>query len=133
MDPRSITTPAVTADTTPPPQTSAASTPASEQTPRPNDQVNFPSTPSHVVVSTRPVPTFQPLPDIRVTQPVTAKLQLTVGADGYVKEVNVLQGIPGETGKLIASLQKWRFKPAMENGSPVEAPFTVDVSFNPHE
>jgi len=125
VDPRSITTPAVSAETTPPPQTSAA-------TPN-NDKVNFPSPPSRIVVSSRPVPTYQPLPDISVTQPVTAKLQLTVGADGFVKEVNVLQGIPGETGKLIASLQKWRFKPAMENGSPVEAPFTVDVSFNPHE
>ncbi len=75
--------------------------------------------------------TYQPLPDVNVSQPMTARLQLTVGKDGLVKEVNVIQGIPGETGKLIAAVQRWRFKPATENGNPVEAPFTVDVAFNP--
>jgi hypothetical protein len=141
VDPRSITTPAVPPGETPRSQTSAAApepptatqpVPAGEPQ-RQSDQVNFPSPPAHVVVSSRPVPVYQPLPDINVTQTTTAKLQLTVGADGYVKEVTVVQGIPGETGKLISTLQKWKFKPAMENGSPVEAPFTVDVSFNPHE
>jgi TonB-like protein len=133
VDPRSITTPAVApGDSTPPPQTSAAATTPADAD-RQTDQVNFPSPPAHVVVSTRPVPIYQPLPDVNVTQPTTAKLQLTVGPDGDVKEVTVLQGIPGETGKIIASLQRWKFKPATENGSPVEAPFTVDVSFNPHE
>ena len=140
VDPRSITTPAVPPDNTPPPQTSASSAPTGEQPqpqaqqpPQQTDQVNFPSPPARIIVSTRPVPVFQPLPDVNVSQPTTAKLQLTVGKDGFVKEVTVLRGIPGETGKLIGALQRWRFKPATENGSPVEAPFTVDVSFNPHE
>jgi hypothetical protein len=141
VDPRSITTPAVPAGDTPRSQTSAAPSPIpattqpvpAPQTQKQPDQVNFPSPAARVVVSSRPVPVYQPLPDIAVTQMTTAKLQLTVGADGFVKEVSVIQGIPGETGKLIAALQRWKFKPAMENGSPVEAPFTVDVSFNPHE
>ena len=142
VDPRSITTPAVAqSNATPPPQTSASSgtppspaeSPAPSQPPRTNDQVNFPSQPARVVVTTRPVAVYQPLPDVSVTQATTARLQLTVGTDGYVKEVNVIQGIPGDTGKLIAAIQKWRFKPATQNGQPVEAPFTVDVSFNPHE
>jgi hypothetical protein len=140
VDPRSITTPAVPPGESPRSQTSASSAaPAGNesapaaQPQKQTDQVNFPSPAAHVVVSSRPIPVYQPLPDVNVTQTTTAKLQLTVGADGYVKEVTVVQGIPGETGKLIAALQKWKFKPAMENGSPVEAPFTVDVSFNPHE
>jgi TonB family protein len=95
--------------------------------------VNFPSSPTRIIVSTRPEPTYQPLPDVRVRQPSTARLQIMVGKDGSVKEVTVLQGIPGETGKLIGALHRWRFKPATENGQPVEAPFTVDVLFNPHE
>jgi TonB family protein len=70
---------------------------------------------------------------VRVRDAATARLKLTVGKDGLVKEVNVLQGIPGETGKLIGAVQRWRFKPATRNGEPVEAPFTVDVSFNPHD
>ena len=139
VDPRSITTPAVPAGETPRSQTSSAPAPAAneqgapDQTQKQQDQVNFPSPAARVVVSSRPVPVYQPLPDLNVTQATTAKLQLTVGADGFVKEVTVIQGIPGETGKVIAALQRWKFKPAMENGSPVEAPFTVDVSFNPHE
>jgi len=141
VDPRSITTPVVPPDTTPPPQTSAssASPQQPQQQPQPNgsessrDPVNLPSPAARVVVTTRPVPTDQPLPDVRVSRPMTARLKLIIGKDGHVKEVNVLQGIPGETGKLIGALQRWRFKPATENGVPVEAPFTVDVSFNPHE
>lgn len=139
IDPRSITTPAVSQQT-PPSQTSAssASTPsgtsppaASSQQSPPERQVNFPGEPAKIIVSTRPVATYQPLPDVNVSQPTTARLQLTVGKDGFVKEVNVLQGIPGQTGKLVAAVQRWRFKPATENGNPVEAPFTVDVAFNP--
>jgi hypothetical protein len=139
VDPRSIRTPVVPPDTTPPPQTSASAASPQQPQPQPNgpessrDPVNFPSPAARMVVTTRPVPTDQPLPDVRVSRPMTARLQLIIGKDGHVKEVNVLQGIPGETGKLIGTLQRRRFKPATENGVPVEAPFTVDVSFSPHE
>ena len=130
IDPRTITTPAASGgQQEPPSQTSASSATGAP----PPQQENFPSPAARIVVSTRPVPVSQPLPDVTVSQPTTARLQLTVGADGFVKEVNVISGIPGETGKLIAALQRWKFKPATQNGTPVEAPFTVDVSFNPHE
>jgi TonB family protein len=77
------------------------------------------------------VPEHQPLPRISVSEPVTARLVLTVGADGRVKSVRLKQGIPGHTPALIAAVQSWRFKPASENGVPVSAPFSVDISFNP--
>ncbi len=79
---------------------------------------------------TRPIPEYQPLPSIHTAGDATARLELTVGADGRVKEVSVLQGIPGETPRIIAAVQSWRFKPATENGNPVSAPFSVDISFN---
>ena len=87
------------------------------------------SEPARVVVSTRPVPEYQPIPDIQVRETSTVRLELTVGADGRVREVNVLQGIPGQTSKIISTVQTWRFRPATENGNPVSAPFTVDLSF----
>jgi len=135
VDPRTITTPAVSQQQNPA-QTSASSARSPSESgnasqTRSDRQMNFPSPPSQIVISTRPVATYQPLPDVTVSQPASARLRLVIGKDGYVKEVNVLQGIPGETGKLIAAVQRWRFKPATENGVAVEAPFTVDVSFNP--
>jgi protein TonB len=135
VDPRSIQAPPAAEQRNPPSQTSASS-PSAEPVrgaQQPKEPVNFPSSPARIIVSTRPEPTYQPLPDVRVRQPSTARLQIMVGKDGSVKEVTVLQGIPGETGKLIGALHRWRFKPATENGQPVEAPFTVDVLFNPHE
>ena len=104
--------------------TSASASQNSPQTPRER---------ARVVVSTRPVPEYQPIPDIKVSQRVTARLELVIGSDGRVKEVNLKNSIPGQTPKLIAAVQSWRFKPATENGVPVSAPFTVDISFGANE
>lgn len=86
-----------------------------------------------VAMHLRPEPESQPLPAIEVTRDATARLELLVGADGRVLEVNVRKPIPGNTAKLISAVQAWKFKPAMENGVPVAAPFTVDISFNANE
>ncbi|HEV7919210.1 MAG TPA: energy transducer TonB [Thermoanaerobaculia bacterium] len=82
---------------------------------------------------TRPIPEYQPIPRIRVSHNVTARLDLMIGADGRVTEVNLREAIPGESARLIAAIQSWRFKPATENGVPVAAPFTVDISFHADE
>ncbi len=76
---------------------------------------------------TLPEPISQPIPDIDVTG--TAKFRLRIGADGSVREVDVLQSIPGATPRLIAAIQRWKFKPATENGRPVEGIHLVDISF----
>lgn len=137
VDPRSITgpayaqaqaqRPATAPEPVPPPQTSADSgrfeEPSQSSEPAPRDE------PARVMVRTRPVPISQPIPDIQVDRNVTARLDLTIGPDGRVKAVNLREGIPGQTAKLIATVQQWRFKPATENGVPVSAPFTVDISF----
>lgn len=76
---------------------------------------------------TRPEPISQPLPDINVTG--TARFRLRIGPDGRVREVEVLQTIPGATASLVSSIQQWRFRPATENGRPIEGMHLVDVSF----
>jgi len=98
----------------PPPMTSGA---------RPEEQ--------RISIRTRPIPQYQPLPHIAQTG--TARLELLIGTDGRVKEVSVREGIPGETARIIAAVQAWRFRPATENGTPVEASFTVDISFHANE
>ena len=140
VDPRSITGPAYaqgrpaapaasrTQRPMPPPMTSAARD-ENEQ-----ERVNFPAREAaRVVRSTRPVPEYQPLPRITVSQAVTVRLDLTVGADGKVKGVHMRDTVPGQTPQLIAAVQSWRFKPATENGVPVSAPFRVDISFQPND
>jgi periplasmic protein TonB len=89
--------------------------------------------PGRIVVSTRPVPQYQPYPSVTVSEPATARLQLTIGPDGHVKEVNIVNGIPGQTSRIIETVQTWRFKPATENGQPVTAQFAVDLSFKPDD
>ncbi|HYH10241.1 MAG TPA: TonB family protein [Thermoanaerobaculia bacterium] len=77
---------------------------------------------------TRPVPQSQPLPDVRGRG--TARLSLLIGADGRVKEVDIMQPLAGgNTAQLLRAVQQWRFKPATENGEPVAAPYTVEISF----
>lgn len=83
-----------------------------------------------IMVRTRPQPEYQPIPNIRVDRDTVARLDLTVGADGRVHDVSILNAIPGETAKLIAAVQSWRFRPATENGTPVPSHFSVDVSFH---
>jgi TonB family protein len=123
VDPRSLTGPAYAqgqpdADALPPAQSLSPS--LTEERAR-------------VIVSTRPVPRYQPLPKVNVSEPVTARLQLTVGPDGHVKEIVVVNGVPGQTSRIIETVQSWRFKPATENGIPVAGLFTVDLSFKPDE
>ena len=155
VDPRSITGPAYaqgrpaprqipqqTAQNTapvPPPMTSAApelepreSQPASQASNTP-DRQSAPRETTRVSRVTRPVPEYQPLPQITVSQNTTARLELTVGPDGRVKQVNIKSGVPGQTPQLIAAVQRWRFKPATENGEPVTGRFSVDISFNAND
>ncbi|HUP48328.1 MAG TPA: TonB family protein [Thermoanaerobaculia bacterium] len=155
VDPRSITTPSYAQQRRPPaaqaPQTARAETEPGEPEGAPppmtsaarergleadSSRARRPGAsdePARVVRFTRPVPEHQPLPRINVSQPVTARLQLTIGADGRVKQIHLKNSVPGHTPELITAVQRWRFKPATENGVPVAAPFTVDISFAPDE
>lgn len=84
------------------------------------------------VVRTDPVPISQPLPQ-GIDEDGTMRFRLRVGPDGRVKEVRVLETMPGMTGRMIASIQRWKFRPATENGIPVDGTFMVDVSFKASE
>lgn len=85
------------------------------------------------VVRTPPFPEYQPMPDIRLSRSATARIEVTVGADGRVHEVNVLEPLPGQTARLIAAVQMWRFRPATENGVPVPSSFSTAISFHANE
>jgi TonB family protein len=85
------------------------------------------------VPSTHPVAEYQPVPAIRVDEPMTVRLNLTVGADGRVEEI-AMHGTAGRnTREILSAVRRWRYKPATVNGQPVSAPVTVDISFNSDE
>lgn len=109
VDPRTITAPAV-----PPPR------PKPKPEPRADEGVEAAGT-------TRPQPISQPVPYFDVDG--TARFVLTIDTEGRVKEVRVIETIPGKTSRLISAIQRWRFKPATRDGVPVEGEFPVDISF----
>lgn len=83
-------------------------------------------------VRTNAYPEYKPLPHIAVDHDVTARLDLTVDANGHVTNVDVSEPIP-DMPKLIAAVQEWRFKPATENGTPVTSHVSVDITFHANE
>jgi hypothetical protein len=83
------------------------------------------------VARTQPVPLYQPVPPMQVYREANARLILTVGTEGRVRDINVARSIPGEMPRLIAAVQNWRFRPATENGQPVTSTFAVDITVRP--
>jgi hypothetical protein len=83
--------------------------------------------PQRVALRTRPVPQYQPVPPVRGVG--SMRLDLMIGADGRVKRITVHNGVGGSTAAIVGAVQSWRFKPATENGEPVAAPYSVQLSF----
>lgn len=85
-----------------------------------------------MVVRTRPIPESQYVPPIASSG--SAKLSLVIGENGRVREINIERPLDGgRTAALVRAVQSWRFKPATENGHPVAAPYSVEISFGRHE
>jgi periplasmic protein TonB len=136
VDPRTLTGPAYAqaprrvppVAPEPPADANPSSSEPSGDSPR-SAEPEVPTERARVVERSRPVPISQPIPNINVDHDVVARLELTVSAEGRVTSVNLRESIPGHTAEIIAAVQRWRFKPATENGVPVSAPFSVDISF----
>jgi TonB family protein len=61
-----------------------------------------------------------------------AQLQVTVGPNGLVKNVQVLHTTDPVFAKLYADIiAKWRFKPAMIKGRPVTARIVMPIAIGP--
>lgn len=124
VDPRSITGRAYQTPVTQRPLRPRPAAPPQEIAQQPAPAAEAP----RISARTRPMPISQPMPSLNA-HGVTARLELVIGTDGRVKEVSVREGVPGETARLIHAVQNWRFRPATENGQPVEGRYSVDISF----
>ena len=61
----------------------------------------------------------------------TVVLRVLVGADGEVKQVEVVRGLPdGLNEEAVKSARQMRFKPATRNGQPVDFWITMEASFS---
>jgi len=88
--------------------------------------------------TTQPRPTYTPDPEYteaarrdRVQGIVVVKLNLD--ADGTPHDIKVVRGLrPDLDPKAVEAVAKWRFIPAMKDGTPFATPLTVEVLFRLH-
>jgi periplasmic protein TonB len=59
------------------------------------------------------------------------KLAIVVGKDGRVIDVEPLTGPESLISAAVDAVSRWRYKPTLLNGRPVEMETTVDVGFPP--
>ena len=57
------------------------------------------------------------------------KLNVVIGKDGIVKDVQVASGDPELTEVAVEAVRQWVYKPTLLNGEPVEVVTVVDVNF----
>ncbi|HYO64323.1 MAG TPA: TonB family protein [Pyrinomonadaceae bacterium] len=82
------------------------------------------------VITFKPEPEFTPEARERGVSGVV-RLRLTLAADGTVKHVLVLEGLPhGLTEKAVSAARKIKFVPAEFGGRPVSTPVVVEYTFH---
>jgi len=59
----------------------------------------------------------------------TVQLQITVGKDGTVQNLNVISGPSELQQSAVEAVRHWVYKPTLLNGEPVEVVTTVDVNY----
>lgn len=130
VDPRTLTGPAYEQARRPQRRVPPVQQPQrAEQPPAADRPAVAVEAPRSMTIRTRPVPQYQPLP--RIVAEGTARLALVIGPDGRVRDIDIQRALTGgNTAELVAAVQRWRFKPATENGEPVAAPYSVDISFD---
>jgi len=58
-------------------------------------------------------------------------LEAIIRRDGLVDVVNLVRRLGlGLDESAIEAVKKWRFRPATKNGTPVQVPLRIEVSFN---
>jgi TonB family protein len=60
----------------------------------------------------------------------TVRLSVVIGTDGLAHDINVLKPLgSGLDEKAVEAVQKWRFRPGMMDGEPVDSKAQVEVNF----
>ena len=73
-------------------------------------------------------PQYPPLAKMARIQGIV-RLEVVIGKDGTVQEVKVLSGHPLLIESALLAVSKWRYRPTLVNGEPVEVVSEVAVNF----
>ncbi len=76
------------------------------------------------------ISTVEPSYPVNVVSGGTVVLNVTVGSDGGIEDVQVLQSAGGFTQQAMETVRKWKFRPAQFNGKQVTASIPVVFSFS---
>ena len=57
------------------------------------------------------------------------RLEAVIGRDGAIANLTVISGHPLLIPAALDAVRKWRYRPTLLNGTPVEVITTVDVNF----
>jgi periplasmic protein TonB len=60
----------------------------------------------------------------------TVRLAALVGQDGSINDLKVVSGDPVLAKSAVDAVKKWRYKPTLLNGQPVEVETEIDVNFH---
>jgi len=73
-------------------------------------------------------PVYPPLAKAARVQGVV-RFEATVGADGTVQNLKLLEGPPLLVQAALQAVQQWVYKPTLLNGNPTSVITTIDVNF----
>jgi protein TonB len=62
----------------------------------------------------------------------TVLVEVLVGTDGRVKQARILRSVPSFDAAVLDAVSRWRFRPALSRGRPVEARVAVPFDFSLH-
>ncbi len=60
----------------------------------------------------------------------TVRLDVVIGKDGSIKDIKVLAGDPELAQAAVEAVSRWKYRPTLLNGAPVEVVSEVDVNFS---
>jgi periplasmic protein TonB len=84
-------------------------------------------------------PDFQPVQVVSAVEPAypvmaifggTVVLDVTVGPQGEIENIDVARAAPGFSETAMAAIKQWKFKPATLNGQPITSVVPVAFSFS---
>ena len=121
-----VTTPPAAPISATAPPTHATVVPSSNAAPRtqpPADRLVA----AHLIYRVEP---FYPKEALQQRVEGTVKIRATVGQDGRVKNLRIIDGPASLTSAALSAAQYWRYVPALRNGEPIETDEDISIEFH---
>ena len=96
--------------------------------PKPTGPVRVSSGTVQGMAISRPDPVYPPIARAAHVQG-TVVLHAIISKQGTIEKLNVVSGPPMLTASAVDAVSRWRYKPYLLNGEPVEVETTINVNF----